>query len=156
MAKKWITRTGFSLIELMVVVAIIGILSAIAVPAYTDYTLRTKATSALAALQPWQLGINICLQTEGTLQRCSTFGQRGVPAIPAALPAGLSQVRGGSSAGSIRATFDLYARNGSPLQVELTPVTDGLHVHWEIGCSDFEPGEADSAILRQCDRAIGS
>jgi type IV pilus assembly protein PilE len=46
---------GFTLIELMVVVAIIGILAAIAVPAFNDQIRKSRRSDAITALQSWQL-----------------------------------------------------------------------------------------------------
>jgi len=69
---------GFSLIELMTVVAIIGILAAAAIPAYADYTLKAKLGSAMSVADSLKTSIGICVQ-ENNKQTGCTFDANGAP-----------------------------------------------------------------------------
>jgi type IV pilus assembly protein PilA len=58
-------QQGFTLIELMIVVAIIGILAAIAIPAYQDYTIRAKVSEAPTLADALQKGVAVAFQDGG-------------------------------------------------------------------------------------------
>jgi type IV pilus assembly protein PilA len=74
-------QKGFTLIELMIVVAIIGILAAVAIPAYSDYTKKAKFTEVVQATQALKTAIEICLADEnGVVDNCAPGGSGGVPA----------------------------------------------------------------------------
>ena len=65
-------QQGFTLIELMIVVAIIGILAAVALPAYQDYTVRAKVSELLLAASNAKVAVSEFAQSEDTLTGSGT------------------------------------------------------------------------------------
>lgn len=65
-------QQGFTLIELMIVVAIIGILAAVALPAYQDYTARAKITEVIGFMSAAKAGVAEAYASEGSLDNIDT------------------------------------------------------------------------------------
>src|SRR5262249_41505 len=70
-------QQGFTLIELMIVVAIIGILAAVALPAYQDYTVRAKMSEVMLAASACRTSITEIMQSGGTPPGPNNWGWEG-------------------------------------------------------------------------------
>jgi type IV pilus assembly protein PilA len=70
--RKMQQQQGFTLIELMIVVAIIGILAAIAIPAYQDYTIRAKVSEPMTFLDAAKVSVAEYYQSQGYMPDSTT------------------------------------------------------------------------------------
>ena len=69
---------GFTLIELMIVVAIVGLLAAVALPAYQDYTIRAKMSEVMLAASACRVTVSEIYQGGGTPPAAGSWGCEGV------------------------------------------------------------------------------
>lgn len=120
------SQTGFTLIELMIVVAIIGILAAVALPAYKDYTVRAKVTELILAASSGRTEVAEFYQTNGALPAAASLV---LTTAPTDYVASTVQDMGVIT---VTATAKEPAISGSTITLTPTPASSGV-LTWVCG-----------------------
>lgn len=149
-------QQGFTLIELMIVVAIIGILAAVALPQYQDYTKKAKLANAITSMENYKVAVAVCTQETGDVANCDS-ATNGVP--DASKFTATKEVKSISvTDGVIAITLsDAIGANFTNKKITYTPVPQADTIGWQITTdvdSTKEPA-AYQAITKNSAAAAG-
>lgn len=145
MVKK--AQAGFTLIELMIVVAIIGILAAVAIPAYSDYTVKAKVANALSSVGSLKTAVALCAQEGGDLAKCNTTDNTTLPAFTPTKEVTTATVTG---SGVITLTLLDIGKNTATKTITMTPTLGTTAMTWAntTTISATDNAAANAAILK--------
>ena len=148
-------QQGFTLIELMIVVAIIGILAAVAIPAYQDYVTRAKWAKVMSNTEAIKLAMAECLNDNtGTATACDTYpdattelGKYGITAMPSGATVENATVTiAGNTAAVVLNGSAVPALGGCTFTLTPTPNLTAGVIEWPIsasaGCSKYMKGSS--------------
>jgi len=142
-------QKGFTLIELMIVVAIIGILAAVALPAYQDYTVRAKVSEAVLAGSTCRTAVSEAFQSAATLPDANEFGCEVNTTGTATTPASkyvLSVVTSDAGVITVTTTADGSLKEAASKEIVMTPLqADGTAAAANTPVGAWKCGPSTSA-----------
>lgn len=148
-------QQGFTLIELMIVVAIIGILAAVALPAYQDYTVKAKMGNALAAASPLKTAVAVCSQEAGgEVTNCSAVAdggdaKYGIPKFTATKEVASATIKSGVIVMTLAADVGTNV-SGKTITMTPTVATGGTAMVWTntTSISSTDAAAAYQAVVK--------